>query len=48
MNIKLVYRESHFNIDVMEDTPCQYLYRVAQKVFRKKQNDILLFYGKNR
>ena len=48
MNIKLVYRESHFNIDVMEDTPCQYLYRVAQKVFRKKQNDILLFYGKNK
>ncbi len=47
MNIKLVYRESHFNIDVMEDTPCQYLYRVAQKVFRKKQSDIVLFYGKN-
>ena len=48
MNIKLVYRESHFNLDVMEDSPCQYLYRVAQKVFRKKQNDIVLFYGKTR
>ena len=46
MNIKLVYRETNFNLDVMEDTPCQYLYRVAQKVFRKKLNDILLFYGK--
>ena len=46
MNIKLVYRESNFNLDVMEDTPCQYLYRVAQKVFRKKQTDILLYYGK--
>ena len=46
MNIKLVYRESNFNLDVMEDTPCQYLYRVAQKVFRKKQSDIILFYGK--
>ena len=41
----LNYRESNFNLDVMEDTPCQYLYRVAQKVFRKKQTDIVLFYG---
>ena len=45
MNIKLIYRESNFNLDVMEDTQCQYLYRVAQKVFRKKQTDIVLFYG---
>ena len=48
MNIKLVYRETNFNLDVMEDTPCQYLYRVAQKVFRKKLNDLLLFYGKTK
>ena len=48
MNIKLVYRESNFNLDIMEDSPCQYLYRVAQKVFRKKENDIILFYGKIR
>ena len=46
MNIKLVYKESNFKIDVMEDTPCQYLYSVAQKVFRKKSSDIVLFYGK--
>ena len=46
MNIKLVYKESNFQIDVMEDTPCQYLYSVAQKVFRKKSSDIVLFYGK--
>ena len=46
MNIKLVYKETNFNIDIMEETPCQYLYRVAQKVFRKKQSDIILFYGK--
>ena len=45
MNIKLIYRESNFNLDVMEDTPCQYIYRVDQKVFRKKQTDIVLFYG---
>ena len=45
MNIKLVYKDCHFNLDVMEDTPCQYLYRVAQKVFRKKQSDLILFYG---
>ena len=46
MNIKLVYKESNFQIDVMEDTPCQYLYSVAQKVFRKKSSDIVLFYDK--
>ena len=46
MNIKLVFKESNFKIDVMEDTPCQYLYSVAQKVFRKKSSDITLFYGK--
>ena len=46
MNIKLVYRETNFNLDVMEEAPCQQLYRVAQKVFRKKQSDIILFYGK--
>ena len=46
MNIKLVFKESNFKIDVMEDTPCQYLYSVAQKIFRKKASDIVLFYGK--
>ena len=46
MNIKLIFKESNFKIDVMEDTPCQYLYSVAQKVFRKKSSDITLFYGK--
>ena len=46
MNIKLVYRETNFNLDIMEDTPSQYLYRVAQKVFRRKQEDLILFYGK--
>jgi NTP pyrophosphatase (non-canonical NTP hydrolase) len=45
MNIKLVFKDCNFNLDVMEDTPCQYLYRVAQKVFRKKQSDLILFYG---
>ena len=46
MNIKLVFKDSNFKIDVMEDTPCQYLYSVAQKIFRKKSSDIVLFYGK--
>ena len=46
MNIKLVFKDSNFTIDVMEDTPCQYLYGVAQKIFRKKSSDIVLFYGK--
>ena len=38
MNIKLVFKDTNFKIDVMEETPCQYLYSVAQKVFRKKSN----------
>ena len=46
MNINLVFKDSNFKIDVMEETPCQYLYSVAQKVFRKKSSDIVLFYGK--
>ena len=46
MNIKLVFNDTNFKIDVMEETPCQYLYSVAQKVFRKKSSDIVLFYGK--
>ena len=46
MNIKLVFKDSNFKIDVMEDTPCQYLYGVAQKIYRKKSSDIVLFYGK--
>ena len=46
MNIKLVFKDTNFKIDVMEETPCQYLYSVAQKVFRKKSSDIVLFYGK--
>ena len=37
MKIKLVYRETNFNLDVMEDTPCQYLYLIAQKIFRKRR-----------
>ena len=45
MNIKLLYNEQSFNIDIMEETPCQYLYRIAQKVFRKKKTDIILLYG---
>ena len=46
MNIKLVFKDSNFKIDVMEDTPCQYLYTVAQKIFRKKSSEIVLYYGK--
>ena len=46
MNIKLVFKDSNFKINVIEDTVCQYLYGVAQKIFRKKSSDIVLFYGK--
>ena len=45
MNIKLVYKSSKYNIDVMEDSICQYLYKVSEKAFHLNQNDIILFYG---
>ena len=45
MNIKLVYDQTDFNLDVMSDTPCQYLFKVANKIFRIPINQISLFYG---
>ena len=44
MNIKLLYNKSSFNVDVLKDTPCQYLFEVAQKVFRIPNDDIKLKY----
>ena len=45
MNIKLVYKSSSYNIDVMNESICQYLYKVTEKVFHLDQNDIILYYG---
>ena len=44
MNIKLFHNKSSFNVDVLKDTPCQYLFEVAQKVFRIPIDDIILKY----
>lgn len=46
MNIKLICKDQSYNIDIMEETPSQYLYKIAQKIFRTK--DIILFHGKNK
>ena len=45
MNIKLVYDQTDYNIDVLSDTPCQYLFKVTNKVFRIPMNHISLFYN---
>ena len=44
MNITLIYNESKFNIDILNDTPCQYLYNMATKIFRLPLSKIKLFY----
>ena len=44
MNITLIYNESKFNIDILNDTPCQYLYNMATKIFRLPLSKFKLFY----
>ena len=44
MNIKLVYNKSSFNVDILKDTPCQYLFEIAQKTFRIPIDQITLTY----
>ena len=44
MNIKLIYNKSSFNVDIMNDTPCQYLFDVTHKIFRIPINQIMLTY----
>ena len=34
MNITLIYNDSKFNVDILNDTTCQYLYNIANKIFR--------------
>ena len=48
MNIKLVYKSTKYNIDIMEDSICQYLYKVAEKAFHLDQNEIILYYGEKK
>ena len=44
MNITLVYRNSKFKVDIMDDTPCQYLFSIVNKMFRIPINQIKLKY----
>ena len=44
MNVTLIYQKSKFNVDVLSDTPCQYLFNVVNKVFRIPTNQIKLTY----
>lgn len=44
MNIKLIYNKSSFNVDIMNDTPCQYLFDVTHKIFRIPIDQIMLIY----
>ena len=45
MNIKLVHNRSSFNVDILNDTPCQYLFEVAHKIFRIPIDELELKYG---
>ena len=44
MNIKLVHNKSSFNVDILNDTPSQYLFEVAHKIFRIPIDEIQLKY----
>ena len=44
MNITLVYQKSKFKVDVMDDTPCQYLFNIVNKIFRIPISQIKLSY----
>ena len=44
MNITLIYENSKYNVDVLDDTPCQYLYSVVNKIFRIPISQIKLTY----
>ena len=44
MNITLIYNDSKFNVDILNDTPCQYLYNIANKIFRLPLSQFRLTY----
>ena len=46
MNIKLLYHNSSCNIDIFKDTTIAYLYKMAEKIFKKPLNNILIYYKK--
>ena len=44
MNITLIYNDSKFNVDILNDTTCQYLYNIANKIFRLPLSQFKLTY----
>ena len=44
MNITLAYQKSNFKVDVMDDTPCQYLFNIVNKIFHIPISQIRLKY----
>ena len=44
MNVTLIYQNSKFNVDILDDTPCQYLFSVVNKAFRIPLSQIKLTY----
>ena len=44
MNITLIYNDSKFNVDILNDTTCQYLYNIANKIFRLPFTQFRLVY----
>ena len=44
MNVTLIYQNSKFNVDILEDTPCQFLFSVINKIFRIPITQIRLSY----
>ena len=44
MNITLIYNDSKFNVDILNDTTCQYLYNIANKIFRLPFSQFRLVY----
>ena len=44
MNVTLIYQNSKFNVDILEDTPCQFLFNVVNKIFQIPISQIKLTY----
>ena len=44
MNITLIYNDSKYNVDILNDTTCQFLYNIANKIFRLPFSQFRLLY----
>ena len=44
MNITLIYQNSKYNVDILDDTPCQFLFNAVNKIFRIPISQIKLTY----